>query len=102
MKELSSSRSSIIDRLRKNAAPIFGLTPDIFSRKFNRATNSTINTLLGYNVSGKTASTRYPRLAPFFFENLDTSNTTLLFRSEYLLKVNHFILLSSNFDLLSL
>ncbi|EDR10581.1 uncharacterized protein LACBIDRAFT_317186 [Laccaria bicolor S238N-H82] len=87
MKELSSSRSSIIDRLRKNAATIFGLTPDIFLRKFNRSTNSTINTLLGYNASRKTVSTRYPRLPPFFFENSDTSDTTLLFRSEYLLKV---------------
>ncbi|EDR02594.1 uncharacterized protein LACBIDRAFT_332186 [Laccaria bicolor S238N-H82] len=56
MKELSSSRSSIIDRLRKNAATIFGLTPDIFLRKFNRSTNSTINTLLGYNASGKTVA----------------------------------------------
>ncbi|EDQ99268.1 uncharacterized protein LACBIDRAFT_335193 [Laccaria bicolor S238N-H82] len=87
MKELSSSRSSIIDRLCKNAATIFGLTPDIFLRKFNRSTNSTINTLLGYNASGKTVTTRYPRLPPFFFENSDASDTTLLFRSEYLLKV---------------
>ena len=102
MKELSSSHSSIIDRLHKNAAPIFSLIPDIFSHKFNCTTNSTINTLLGYNASGKTASTQYPWLPPFFFENLDTSNTTLLFCNEYLLKVNHFILLSSNFNLLSL
>lgn len=87
MKELSSSHSSMVDRLHKNAASIFGLPAEFFGRKFDRTGNPTINTLLGYNAGGTTVGARYPKLPPFFFQGTSVANPIYLFRSEYLLKV---------------
>ncbi|EDR00141.1 uncharacterized protein LACBIDRAFT_334440 [Laccaria bicolor S238N-H82] len=72
-KELSSSRSSMIDHLRKNATSIFG--------------NPTIKNFLGYNASGMTVGAQYPKLLPFFFQDGSVANQTCLFRSKYLLKL---------------
>ncbi|EDR04396.1 uncharacterized protein LACBIDRAFT_330662 [Laccaria bicolor S238N-H82] len=87
MKELSSSRSSMIDRLRKNAASVFGLSAEILARKFDRTSNPTIKNLLGYNAGGTTVGARYPKLPPFFFQDGSVANPMYLFRSEYLLRL---------------
>ena len=87
MKELSSSCSSMVDRLQKNAASIFCLPAEFFGRKFDCTGNLTINTLLGYNAGGMTVGARYPKLPPFLFHGTSVANPIYLFRSKYLLKV---------------
>ncbi|EDR00244.1 uncharacterized protein LACBIDRAFT_334352 [Laccaria bicolor S238N-H82] len=86
-KELSSSHSSMIDRLWKNATSIFGLSAECLARKFDCTGNPTIKNLLGYNANGMTVGARYPKLPPFFFQDGCITNWTYLFRSEYLLKL---------------